>query len=181
MLIARATKRDGKTRFARDARVDLIEDGEAIGAIVYAIGPETATITLRGETYRSGRAKPRRDSVLFRAAVWLARGGEAPPPNPILLTDAAGRSLAEALESNRGALIRMGDQKFEFRRRSPFSRRYDLYREGISGALGSSGQKSLFSTVLTSDLAPEVPALLQAFLFALLLDITFVALDRSSS
>ncbi len=180
MLIARAAKRDSKTRFARDARVDLIEDGEAVGAIGYAIGPETATISLRGETYGSGRAKPRRDVVLYRAAIRLARGGQPPPPNPILLTDAAGRVLGEALETGKQTLIRMGDEKFEFRRRSLFSRRFDLAREGDPAPLGSAGRKSLFSTELTCDLPPEVPTLLQAFLFALLFDMTFVALDRSS-
>ncbi len=55
MLIARPTKRDVKTRFARDARVDLIEDGEAIGGLVYEIGPEVATIALRGETFRAAQ------------------------------------------------------------------------------------------------------------------------------
>lgn len=60
MLIARPTKRDVKTRFARDARVELAEDGEAIGGLVYEIGPEAATIALRGETYRAARERPRR-------------------------------------------------------------------------------------------------------------------------
>ena len=120
MLIARRAKRDAKTRFARDARADLIEDGEAIGAIAYAIGPETATITVRGETYRAGRARPRKDEVLYRLAIRLARGGKPPPPNPIQLTNSAGCGLGEALETGRRTLIRMGDEKFEFRRRPLF-------------------------------------------------------------
>ncbi len=180
MLIARGARRDAKSRFARDARVDLIEDGEAIGAIVYAIGSETATIIVRGAAYRAEPERPRKDEALYRVAIRLARGGKPPPPNPILLTDASGRGLAEALDAGKGTRIRMGGETFRFRRRSLISRRFDLSREGSSAPLGSAGQKSLFSTVLTSDLPPEVPTLMQAFLFALLFDMTFVALDRSS-
>ena len=88
--------------------------------------------------------------------------------------------LAKALETGRGSAIAMGEDRFELRRHSVFSRRFDLYREGGSTPLGSVGQKSMFSTELTSDLPPEAPELLQAFLFALLFDMTFVSLDRSS-
>jgi len=181
MLIARGAKRDAKTRFAHDARVDLMENGCAICGIVYAIGQETATIALRGETYRMARERPRKDEALYQAAIRLTSGGEAPRPNPIRLTDGSGRALAEALETGKRTVIRAGDDRFEFRRRSLFSRRFDLYREGSSTSLGSAGQKSLLSTLTTSDLAPEVPAWLQAFLIALLFDMTFVALDRSNN
>jgi hypothetical protein len=59
--------------------------------------------------------------------------------------------------------------------------RLELFdEEGPIGALGSAGQRSSFSTWLTSVLPPEIAPLLQAFLFALLLDATFVALDRST-
>jgi hypothetical protein len=74
----------------------------------------------------------------------------------------------------------MDDDRFELRRRSMFSRRFDLYRDGIPVPLGSAGQESLFSISLTCDLKAEVPVLLQAFLFALLFDKTFVGLDRPS-
>ncbi len=83
------------------------------------------------------------------------------------------------METGRLTLIRMGDNRFEFRRRSILSRRFDLTREGSTAAPGSTGQKSMFSTSLTSDLPPEVPTLLQAFLLALMFDMTFVVLDRS--
>ena len=180
MLIARPAKRDAKTRFAADARVDYFRDGEPIGGLVYAIGPETATITLGGEVFRFARERPRKDEALTQAGIRVALGKVKPPPNPILLTDASGRMLAKALETGRGSAIAMGEDRFELRRHSVFSRRFDLYREGGSTPLGSVGQKSMFSTELTSDLPPEAPELLQAFLFALLFDMTFVSLDRSS-
>jgi hypothetical protein len=180
VLIARPAKRDAATRFARDARVDLIEDGQAVGALVYEIGPETTTITLRGETFRAARECPRKDELLYQAGMRLALGGEKPAPNPILLIDASGRMLAKALEAGGRTAIAKGDDRFELRRRSVFSRRFDLYRDGNSAPLGSAGQGSFFSTSLTCDLKPEVPELLQAFLFALLFDMTFVGLDRSS-
>ena len=80
MLIARAAKCDLKTRFARDARVELIEDGEAVGAIGYAIGPETATISLRGQTYGSGRTKPRRTRSSIGRRSGLRAVANRPPP-----------------------------------------------------------------------------------------------------
>jgi len=58
-------------------------------------------------------------------------------------------------------MIWAGDDRFEFRRRSLFSRRFDLYREGSSTPLGWVGQKSLLPTLMTSDSPPEVPAWLQ--------------------
>jgi hypothetical protein len=180
MMTARSAKRDAATRFARDARVDLFDGEEAIGSLVYEIGPETATIALSGETYRAARERPRKDEALYQAAIRLASGGEKPPANPILLTDANGRVLARAEDAGKGIAIRSGGELYEFRRRSIFSRRYDLYRQGSARPLGSAGQRSLFSTSMTSDLPSEIPALLRAFLFALLFDMTFVALDRSS-
>ena len=143
MLIARASKRDASARFKRDARVDLILDGEAIGGLVYAIGPETAEITLRGAAYRMARERARKDEALFGMAVRVVRGQEKPGPNPIRLTDTAGRILASAEEAPRGAAISFGGERFAFRRRSAFSPRYDLYAENREQPLGSVGQRSL--------------------------------------
>ncbi len=92
MLIGRVAKRDKKAQFAVDARLDIVEDGETIGGVVYAVRAEMATIALGGESWRAARARPRRDEALWRAAIRLATGGEKPPPNPILLTDASGRT-----------------------------------------------------------------------------------------
>ncbi len=181
MMIARPAKRDAATRFARDARVDLFDGEQAIGGLIYEIGPETATIALSGETYCVARERPRKDETRYQAAIRLAGGGEKPPANPILLTDATGRVLACAENADKSIAISSGGRLFEFRRRSFLSRRYDLYRQGSATPVGSAGQRSLFATSMTSDLPSEIPALLQAFLFALLFDITFVAMDRSST
>ena len=139
--------------------------------------PETATIEVRGAAYDAARERPRKDETAVRAAIRIARGGEKPPPNPIVLIDAAARPLARALEDGGGFAIGAGGHTFELRRRSPFSRRYDLSRTRDGTRLGTVGQKSLFSTHLTSDLPSEVPEWLQAFLFVLLYDKTFVELD----
>ncbi len=75
MLIARASKRDASTRFV------------------------TAEITLRSAAYRMARECPRKDEALFGIAVRVVSGQEKPGPNPIRLTDAAGRILASAEEA----------------------------------------------------------------------------------
>ena len=180
MLIARASKRDAATQFKFDARVDFILDGEAIGGLVYTIGRETAEITLRGAAYRMARERARTYELLFRMAVRVVRGQEKPGPNPIRLTDAAGRILASAEEAPRGTAISFGGERFAFRRRSVFSPRYDLYAENGEQPLGSAGQRSLFSTSLTAEFSPDLSELLQAFLLTLIYDMTFVALDQSS-
>ncbi len=180
MLIARPAKRDTATFFKLDARFDLVVDEVVVGALVYRIRTETAEISLRNADYRAGRARPRQDDTPLARAIRRVKGQANPGPNPILLTDAEGRVHAQAEERRGNAWIEAAGQRFEMRRRSAFSRRLDLYPEAGAEPVGSVGQTSAVSTSLTSDCLPEIGELLQAFLIALLIDTTVVALDRSN-
>ncbi len=181
MLIARPAQRDRETFFKIDARFDLVADEVVVGGLVYLIRPETAEISLRNAQYRAGRARPRQDDTPLGRAIRLVKGQANQGPNPILLTNSDGRVHAQAEERRGAAWIEAAGRTFEMRRRSAFSRRFDLYLEKGGEPVGSVGQTSAVSTSLTADCLPEVGELIQAFLIALLIDATFVALDRSSS
>jgi hypothetical protein len=181
MLIARPAKRDRATFFKVDARFDLVVDEVVVGGLVYQIRTETAEISWRTAEYRAGRARPRQDDTPLARAIRRVKGQTNPGPNPILLTDADGGIRAQAEERRGVTWIEAAGQTFELRRRSAFSRRFDLYPEATREPVGSVGQTSALSTSITSDCLPEVGELIQAFLIALLIDTTFVALDRSSS
>ncbi len=180
MLEARPSKRDQAHRFTRDARFDIFEGETAIGALVYDIKAEVATLTVRGEDFDATRERKRQDERLYQAAVRKLSGGEKPAANAILLKDAAGAILAKAETNPAGWLIRRGDEAIELRRRSAFSRIYDLYRHSQGQALGWVGQRKFFTTRLHVDLPSEFDATFQIFMLALLLDLTFVSLDRIS-
>ena len=180
MLIARAVKTDTVTCLKPDDRFEFVVDGETIGGLVYQVRSETAEIGLRNEGYRAGRARPRQEDTPLARAIRRVKGQANSGPNPILLTDAEGRVHAQAEERRGNAWIEAAGQRFEMRRRSAFSRRFDLYPEAGAEPVGSVGQTSAVSTSLTADCLPEVGELIQAFLIALLIDTTFVALDRSN-
>lgn len=178
MLEARPGKRDAAHRFSRDARFDIFEGDAAIGCLVYHIKSERATLTLRGEVFTAGRERKRKDERLLQAVSRLASGRLRPPENPVFLKDAGGGVVAKAENGARGWIITRGGETLELRRRSIFSRLYDLRRPGSSGALGSVGQRKLFTRRLHVDLPGEFDAAFQVFALALLLDLTYVALDR---
>ena len=180
MLIARPAKRDTATFFKVDARFDLVVDEVVVGGLVYRVRSEASEIALRTEVYRAGRARPRQDDTPLARAIRRVKGQENIGSNPVLLTDAAGRVHAKAEARRGGARIEIAGQSFELRRRSEFSRRFDLYLETTPKPVGSVGQTDALSTSLTSDCLFEISELLQAFLVALLLDPMLVALDRSN-
>jgi hypothetical protein len=180
MLIAHAAKQDTATFFKVDARFDLVVDEVVVGGLVYRVRSETSEITLRNEDYRARRARPRQDDTPLARAIRRVKGQENIGPNPVLLTDAAGRVHAKAEARPGGARIEIAGQSFEMRRRSVFSRRFDLYLETSPQPVGSVGQTDALSTSLTSDCPSEISELLQAFLVALLLDAMLATLDRSN-
>ncbi len=181
MLIARPARRDTATFFKVDARFDLVVDEVIVGGLVYRIQTETAEISLRNADYRAGRTRPRQDDTLLARAMRRVKGQANPGPNPVLLTDADGTVHAQAEQRRGNTWIEASGQMFEMRRRSAFSGRFDLYPATGAEPVGSVGQTSAVSTSLTSECRPEVGELIQACLIALLLDATFVGLDRLSS
>ena len=180
MLIARPVERDTATFFRVDARFQLVVDEVVVGGLVYRIRTETTEIVLRNAQYRAGRARPRQDDTPLARAIRRAKGQANPGPNPILLADADGMVHAQAEERRGSAWIQVAGQSFEMRRRSEFSRRYDLYLETNSQPVGSVGPTDALSTSLTSDCLSEISELLQAFLFALLFDPMLAAGDRAT-
>ncbi len=180
MLIARPVERDTATFFKVDGRFDLVVDEVVVGELVYRIRTELTEISLRNTQYRAGRARPRQDDTPLARAIRRAKGQANPALNPILLTTADASVLGQAEERRGNAWIEAAGQTFEMRRRSTFSGRFDLYSEAGAEPVGSIGPTSAVSTSWTSDCRPEVGELIQAFFIALLIDTTFVALDRSN-
>jgi hypothetical protein len=178
MLEARPAKRAAEHRLARDARMDVFEADAAIGGLVYDIKSESATFDVRGDRFTCARARPRQDERLYQAAARKFAGGAKLPANPVVLKDAHEAILAQAEANGAGWLIARGGESLELRRRSAFSRIYDFYRQGQGAALGWVGQKRFFTTRLHVDLPREFTSPFQIFIFVLLLDRTFVSLDR---
>ena len=182
MLEARPAKRDAANRFSRDVRYDVYEADAAIGALVYDIKSESGTLNVRGQAFTAARERKRQDELLYQAALRKLSGGEKPPTNPVLLKDAGGAVLAQAESKGAaGWLIARGDEAFELRRRSAFSRLYDLYRQGQGQALGSVGPRKFFTTRFHVDLPSEFDAPFQVFTIALHTDLTFVALESMAT
>ncbi len=177
MLEARPAKRDAGNRFSRDVRYDIYQADAAIGALVYDIKTESAALDVRGEAFTAARERKRQDGVLYQAALRKLARGETLPANPVVLKDAGGAVLAQAESKGAaGWLIARGDEAFELRRRSAFSRLYDFYRQGQGQALGTIGPRNFFTTRLHVDLPSEFDAPFQVFTIALHTDLTFVAL-----
>jgi hypothetical protein len=177
MLEARPAKRDATNRFSRDVRYDVFEADAKVGALVYDIKSESGTLNVRGQAFTAARERKRQDELLHQAALRALSGGEKPPTNPVLLKDAGGAVLAQAQSKGAaGWLIARGDEAFELRRRSAFSRLYDFYRQGQGQALGSVGPRKFFTTRFHVDLPSEFDAPFQVFTIALHTDLTFVAL-----
>ncbi len=177
MLEARPAKRDAASRFSRDVRYDIYQADAAIGALVYDIKSESAALNVRGEAFTAARERKRQEGVLYQAVLRKLARGENPPANPVVLKNAGGAVLAQAESKGAaGWLIARGDETFELRRRSAFSRLYDFYRLGQGQALGAIGPRTFFTTRFHVDLPDEFDAPFQVFTVALHTDLTFVAL-----
>ncbi|MGD0641923.1 MAG: hypothetical protein ABSC22_14345 [Roseiarcus sp.] len=175
MLEARPAKRDATNRFSRDARWGIFEADAPIGALVYDIKSESATMNVRGQAFTAARERKRQDEALGRMVLRILSGRAKPPPNPVLLKDASGAVLARSeRKGDASLLVRRGDEAFELRRRSAFSRPHYLYRQGQSQALGMVGSKKIFTTRICIDLPSEFDEPFQVFMLALLTDLGFV-------
>jgi hypothetical protein len=173
VLEALPAKRGASNRPRIEARYDLFENGKPVGAFVYDPGRQRADIRLDGAAYSGASPRPHGSERHYQAALRLLLGRPKPASNPFELVDARGSLVARAEGRGFRRAIVAGGQSFALRRRSPFSRRFDLYRGAERLAIGSVGQRGLFSRALVSDLPGELPPVLPAFLMALLLDMTF--------
>ena len=176
MLEARPVKRDATNRFKRDVRYDIYDAEAKIGALVYDIKSESATLDVRGQAFTAARERKRQHEVPWQFVLRKLSGRDKPSVNPVLLKDASGAVLARAESNGAGGwLVARGDQAFELRRRSLLSGLFDLYRQGQSRALGAVGEGALLKAPLQVDLPNEFDELFQVFAIALYTDSIAVA------
>jgi hypothetical protein len=177
MLTTRPSKRDKVGFFNTDSMYDLMDGETQVGTLVYQRKPRRSTIDVGGKTYTVERLSDRADENGFRIALRAVTGGEKPPPNPFLLKDADGRTLAEAEPLKNDFAVTRGGESFAFRK---VKRPYQLFRDGSDQSLGSVGQARFLTSTLHMDLPPEFDPPFQVFLLALLVDKIIQSLDSSS-
>jgi hypothetical protein len=177
VLTTRPSKRDKVGFFNTDSMYDLMDGETRVGTLVYARKHRRSTIGLGGKTYTVERLSDRSDEKGYQVLLRLVTGGEKPPPNPFLLKDADGRTLAQAAPVKNDFVVTRDGESFSFRK---VARPYQLFREGSDQSLGSVGQARLFATSLHIDLPAEFDPPFQVFLLALLVDKTIQSLDSSA-
>jgi hypothetical protein len=177
MLLAKPAPGNLKTMVGLEARADLFAGAEKIGALLYELKGERATIDLRGETFYATRERPRAAGEFILAPLIRALRGQTLPPNPFVLTNASGDRLAFALNERKGVVIDAGGERFEFGRNPAVPHGNALTRDG-GALLGSVRKESRLSPGLAADLPSEVPEWLQAFLFAIMYDGSLVSMAQ---
>lgn len=178
MLTTRPTKRDKVGLFNTDMMFDIVDGETPIGSVVYDKKARRAMLGFGGRTYTVERSSDRGDEMVYQALLRVLTGGQKPPPNPFALKDDAGRTLALAEPVKNGFAVSRGEESFSFRK---VGRPYQLHRQGRDQSLGTVGRTGFFSGTLHMDLPAEFDPPFQAFLLALLLDVTMQSLDNSAS
>ena len=178
MLTTRSSKRDKVGFFNTDVMLDILDEGRPIGSLVYRKKTMSAAITIDARDYTVKRLSDRPDEKVYQALVRVVTGSEKPPPNPWVLKDAAGTTLALAEQSKRSFAVSRGAESFTFRK---VSRPYHLYRRDSDQSLGSVGQEKLLGGTLHMDLPTEFDPPFQVFLLVLVLNVAMQALENSTS
>lgn len=179
MLTTRRTKRDNVGFFNMDLMLDVMDGERQLGAFVYEKKRMRATLDFGGKAYTIERLRDESPDEMLYQMVWRwLRGRPRPAPNPFLLKDAGGHTLASSLEVKRHFAIERDGARFALRR---VGRPYHLYREGSTQSLGSVGQEKLLTTTLHMNLPAEFDPPFQAFLLVLLLDLTMRSADNAST
>ena len=179
MLTTRPGKRDKVGFFNTDLIYDILDQGDAIGNLVYDKKNLRGSLTVGDQTYTVARTTDRQDERLYQALIRMMTRAEKPPANPIALKNAAGETLALAERTKHGFAVSRADESFAFRKPSPMSRPFHLYRLDENQSLGSVGQQKFFSRTLTMNLPPEFDPAFQAFLLVLLLNLTMEILEKT--
>jgi hypothetical protein len=178
MLTTRPTKRDRSSFFSTDLLFDVLDDGQPIGTVVYDKKKYGASISLGGKAYAVARLEDRQDERAYQALIRLLFGREKRPPNPWLLKDAAGRTLARGERIKQSFAVSRGSESFALRK---VGRPFHLYREGSDQSLGSVGQEKLFARALFMNLPrPEFDEAFQVFLLSLVLSLAMQNADSDT-
>src|SRR6476659_7639725 len=123
MLTTRPAKRDKAGFFNTDLMLDILDEGNPVGSLVYDKKMLAASITLGGRSYTV--ARDRGDEMVYQALIRVMTGGEKPPANPWVLKDAEGRTLAMGEQVKQSFAVSRGEESFKFRK---VSRPYHLFR-----------------------------------------------------
>jgi hypothetical protein len=179
MFTLRPTKRDKTNRFSMDMLFEVFADDRPIGPFVFVKKSLTATLTLEGKTYTVAHDRSQDIDRLGSALIRAVTGGEKPRAHPWVLKDGEGRTLALGQLAGKEFAVRRGEAGFFLRK---VGRPYHLYRQGSDQSLGSVGQEKFFTTTLQMRLpADEFDAAFQVFLLTLVLGLTMIQLESSSS
>jgi hypothetical protein len=178
ILTTRAAKRDKVSLFNTDIMFDILDDGRPMGSLAFNKKALKPAITVDGKDYTVARVSERHDERPYEALFRVVTGREKPPPNPWVLKDASGQTLALGGRLKRSFAVSRGEENFSLRR---VSRPYHLYRRGSEQSLGSVGQEKLLSGTLHMNLPAEFEPAFQVFLLSLVLALTMQNLENSSS
>jgi hypothetical protein len=181
MITTRRGKREGRGLFSHELVFDLLEEERPIGRLVYDGRERRGTLALGERSFVIARRSQRGDELPYQMLLRLLTGRPKPPPNPMLLADAAGAVLAEA-EPRRGSFaVSRGTERYTLRRAGAMQRPFRLYPEGSDQPLGSVGQAKLLTTSLHADFPPQVDAAFQLFLLVLVIDLSLQQAQNNPS
>ena len=178
MLTTRSAKRDKVGLFNTDMMFDILDEGRPIGSLVFNKKAMKAAITVDGKDYAVARVSERHDERPYEVLFRIVTGREKPPPNPWVIKDAGGQTLAVGERVKQSFAVSRGEENFSLRR---VSRPYHLFRQGSEQSLGSVGQEKLLSGTLHMNLPGEFEPAFQVFLLSLVLALTMQNLEKSSS
>ncbi|HVM81214.1 MAG TPA: hypothetical protein VMU06_19490 [Stellaceae bacterium] len=167
MLIAKPAARKDRSHVLRAPSTYDISEGEAkLGQMVLSRRDDTGLITLGERSCTIGRARPEENGA-WRALVALAHGRvpEKAPPNPFLLRDAAGATVAAAAPARKAVAVSHAGREYRFKQIGFFNTGWGLYPPEGDRPLGTVAKKSAFSFTILIDLPAELDPAVQVFLF----------------
>jgi hypothetical protein len=120
MLTTRPGKRDKVGFLNTDMILDILDEGDDIGRLVYSKKHLRGSLTLNDRCYVTERLTDRPDERLYQALIRVMTGGAKPGVDPYALKDAGGQVLALGERIGQGFAVSRGDQSFSLRKPSPF-------------------------------------------------------------
>jgi hypothetical protein len=180
MLIVRSAPRAEHSKALKHAMTfNILDDGQKVGQVVGSRTERRGLITLRGESYTTGRAKDEPEIGDIQKLMNMIKGvSEKTEANPLVLKNTIGTVLAVAEETQRyGYIVTQGGDVFRFRP-TALSTEWHLYREDDTTRLGGVLREGWFSlNVLLRFVPGAVNEVTQIFLFWLRLDAEWQSAD----
>jgi hypothetical protein len=181
MLITRPARRDNVGLLDRHLRLDICEDAQPRGTLVFDPKERSGAITVDDATFVAARLSRKPDEMLYQTLLRLMSGAAKPPANPFALRNAEGQVLALAERHGESFVVTRGAENYTLRKPGIFKRLFELYPEGQAQPLGTVGQAKFFTRQLQMDLPASLPAAFQVFLLTLILDLTMQNMDSASN